>query len=80
MSKPELYDQYMITTLPRTPDLELSDKVVVSTIKSIDTSIIDIGVSKSTISSHITKPTPKLLWSYSLNPTTITPTIPQLMN
>lgn len=71
MSKPELYDQYMITTLPRTPDLELSDKVVVSTIKSIDTSIIDIGVSKSTISSHITKPTPKLLWSYSLNPTTV---------
>ncbi|CAX42560.1 U3 small nucleolar RNA-associated protein, putative [Candida dubliniensis CD36] len=71
MSKPELYDQYMITSLPRTPDLDLSEKVVVSTIKYIDTSIIDIGVSKSTISSYITKPTPKLLWSYSLNPTTM---------
>ncbi|EMG45327.1 putative U3 snoRNP protein Utp8, partial [Candida maltosa Xu316] len=71
MSQPDLYDQYMITSLPRTPDLKLSDKVVVPRISSVDTSIIDLGISKSVISSHITRPTPKLLWSYALNPTTI---------
>lgn len=71
MSKPDLYDQYMITSLPRTPDLQLSEKVVVPRISSIDSSIIDLGISKSIISSHITRPTPKLIWSYALNPTTL---------
>lgn len=71
MSKPDLYDQYMITSLPRTPDLQLSEKVVVPKISSIDNSIIDLGISKSIISSHITRPTPKLIWSHALNPTTL---------
>ncbi|RCK55141.1 U3 small nucleolar RNA-associated protein 8 [Candida viswanathii] len=71
MSKPDLYDQYVITSLPRTPDLTLSEKVIVPRITSIDASIIDLGISKSIIASHITRPTPKLIWSYALNPTTL---------
>ncbi|RLV90997.1 U3 small nucleolar RNA-associated protein 8 [Spathaspora sp. JA1] len=71
MSKPTLFNQYPITTLPRIPDLDLVQKVVIPGISSIDTSIIDLGISKSTISSHIIKPTPKLVWSHALSPSSV---------
>jgi len=68
---PSLTDSYPVATLPRIPDLGLSEKVVISSVKSPQSSIIDVGISKSIISSYIIKPTPKLLWSFALNPTTI---------
>ncbi|KAI3402602.2 UTP8 [Candida oxycetoniae] len=71
MSGPNLVNQYPITSLPRVNDVELSRKLVVSPIISHDTSIIDLGISKSMISSHLIKPSPKLLWSYALKPSVV---------
>lgn len=68
---PSLTESYPILTLPRIYDLDLSQKVVIPTIKSPDSSIIDLGISKSIISSYIIRPTPKLLWSFALSPTSI---------
>lgn len=68
---PSITDPYSIFTLPRISDIEVLKKVIVPAIKSADTSIIDLGVSKSIISSYLLKPTPKLVWSYSLSPSTI---------
>lgn len=71
MSTPSLSDAYSVATLPRITDVPLESKVTLPTITSTDTSIIDVGVSKSIISSYLLKPTPKLIWSYPLSPSTI---------
>lgn len=68
---PGLTESYPILTLPRIYDLSLSEKVVIPPLESPDSSIIDLGISKSIISSYIIRPTPKLLWSFALSPTSI---------
>lgn len=70
-SRPSFEDLYPLLTLPRIPDLGLADKVVIPPITSIDSTIIDLGISKSIISSYIIKPTPKLIWSFALSPTSV---------
>lgn len=66
---PRFEDLYPLLTLPRIPDLKFNDKIVISTVDSIESTTIDVGISKSIISSYIIKPTPKLIWSYALSPT-----------
>lgn len=68
---PSITDPYSIFTLPRISDIEILKKVIVPTLKSSDSPVVDLGVSKSIISSYLLKPTPKLIWSYSLSPSTI---------
>lgn len=68
---PTLVDLYSFVTLPRILDLKFTKKAVVPTVKSINTTHIDIGISKSIISSYVLKPTPKLEWSFPLSPSTI---------
>ncbi|ODV81472.1 uncharacterized protein CANTADRAFT_24404 [Suhomyces tanzawaensis NRRL Y-17324] len=70
-TNPSFEELYPLLTLPRIPDLALSSKVVIPKINSIDSTVIDIGISKSIISSYIIKPTPKLIWSFALSPTSI---------
>ncbi|KAI5967267.1 UTP8 [Candida margitis] len=70
MSSPQLADQYPILSLPRVKDVPLPQKLVFPQPRSADvSSIIDIGVSNSMLASYITKPSPKLIWSYSIKPT-----------
>ncbi|CUM56213.1 uncharacterized protein AC631_03646 [Debaryomyces fabryi] len=68
---PSLSDLYPLVSLPRITDLDLCHQVVIPTITSTNTTHIDIGISKSIISSYILKPTPKLVWSFPLSPSTI---------
>ncbi|KAK6458681.1 U3 small nucleolar RNA-associated protein 8 [Scheffersomyces xylosifermentans] len=68
---PSLTGSYPLSTLPRIPDLKLSEKVIIPTITSHEPNTIDVGISKSIISSYIIKPTPKLIWSYALSPSSI---------
>lgn len=70
-NRPSFEDLYPLLTLPRIPDLGLAEKVVIPPITSIDSTIIDLGISKSIISSYIIKPTPKLIWSFALSPTSV---------
>ncbi|KAK6200516.1 U3 small nucleolar RNA-associated protein 8 [Scheffersomyces amazonensis] len=72
-SRPSLKDHYSITILPRIADLNLSDRVTIPNLTSTlnDSNILDLGISKSIISSYIIKPTPKLVWSYALSPSSI---------
>lgn len=71
MSVPSITDSYSLVTLPRIPDVKLNEKVSTPIINSTETSIVDLGISKSIISSYLLKPTPKLIWSYPLSPSTI---------
>ncbi|KAG7664776.1 UTP8 [[Candida] subhashii] len=72
MTSPGLYDQYPITTLPRIPDIPLNSKLITPPQGISNTStIIDFAISKSSIASHVIKPSPRLLWSFTLSPTTI---------
>lgn len=70
-TQPSFEEPYPLLTLPRIPELKLDEKAVVSTVLSIDSNVIDVGISKSIISSYIIKPTPKLIWSHALSPTVI---------
>ncbi|KAG5418187.1 UTP8 [Candida metapsilosis] len=79
MSSPQLTDQYPILSLPRVNEVPLPRKVVIPQLSSADasastsssssSSVIDFGVSNSMLASYITKPSPKLIWSYSIKPT-----------
>lgn len=68
---PALSEHYALITLPRIPDVPLAEKVVTPVIRTTNASEIDLGVSKSIISSYLLKPTPKLVWSYPLSPSTV---------
>lgn len=64
-------DYYPIITLPRVSDIPLQNKVVIPPITNINETIIDIGISKSNISSYIIKPSPRLIWSHPISPSCI---------
>ncbi|QBM89829.1 U3 small nucleolar RNA-associated protein 8 [Metschnikowia aff. pulcherrima] len=72
---PALGDTYTLMELPRTPDLALSQRVVVAEAQKEKrfsvTDTIDVGISKLIIASYVLKPTPKLVWSFPLSPNTI---------
>ncbi|CAK9437755.1 uncharacterized protein LODBEIA_P21330 [Lodderomyces beijingensis] len=74
MSEPSLYNQYPITALPRVNDVEIEEKLVISQVDTAEgtaLSVVDFAVSKSMISSYLVRPSPKLLWSYSLKPSVV---------
>lgn len=64
-------DYYPIITLPRVSDIPLPNKVVIPPITNINETIIDVGISKSNISSYIIKPSPRLIWSHPISPSCI---------
>ncbi|KAG7883864.1 hypothetical protein KL938_002449 [Ogataea parapolymorpha] len=64
-----LWDPFMVTQLPRLPSkTSAASPCVISNIESPLSTQFDFGVSGSFIGTYITKPTPKLIWSYSLSP------------
>ena len=64
-------DSYPVHALLRLADLSFSKKAVFATPTSFKASQIDVGVSRSLILTFALKPTPKLVWSYPLPPSTI---------
>lgn len=72
---PSLGETFTLTELPRIPDLPLSERIVVpesqKNIPFDNTETIDLGISKLIFSSYVLKPTPKLVWSYPLSPSTV---------
>lgn len=63
-------DSHPIVTLPRVSDLPLKSRVVIP-VSPTDENHLDIGISKSNISNYITYPSPKLVWSYPISPSSI---------
>lgn len=72
---PSLGETYTLTELPRVPGLDLRERIVVAESHLwrtvADTDSIDLGISKLIISSYILKPSPKLVWSHPLSPSTL---------
>lgn len=66
---------YPIITLPRVNDLGLADRLKISTITSPLDSEIHLGISKSNISTYLINPSPRLIWSYPISPSTVIETI-----
>lgn len=64
-------DSYPVYALLRLPDLGLAKRAVFATPSSFKASQIDVGVSRSLILTLALKPSPKLVWSYPLPPSTI---------
>lgn len=69
-------DHYPIVTLPRVSDLPLKSRVVIPSNTSIELSgenggSISVGISKSNISNYVVYPTPRLIWSYPISPSSI---------
>ncbi|EGV63095.1 U3 snoRNP protein [Yamadazyma tenuis] len=64
-------DFYPILTLPRVSDLPLHSRVIVSPLSSITETNINIAISKSNISSYILYPSPRLVWSYPISPSSV---------
>ncbi|CAN3377416.1 hypothetical protein DIURU_003342 [Diutina rugosa] len=71
MTHSRLSDSYPVATLPRVAKVSLEERAVVSPLISPDSSVIDLGISKSIIASYLIKPSPKLVWSYPLSPKTV---------
>ncbi|OBA22371.1 hypothetical protein METBIDRAFT_77789 [Metschnikowia bicuspidata var. bicuspidata NRRL YB-4993] len=72
---PALGDTYTLMELPRTPDLALSQRVVVAEAQRgkrfAASDALDVGISKLLIASYVLTPTPKLVWLYPLSPATM---------
>lgn len=64
-------DYYPISTLPRIVDVDINLKVVTPPLASPNEQYIDIAISKSNISSYIIRPTPRLVWSYPISPSSV---------
>ncbi|GME70674.1 unnamed protein product [[Candida] boidinii] len=68
-SSASITEPFIVTSLPRLPDKPTSSKICcVSNIDSPTEFEFDIGVSGSFISTYITKPSPRMTWSYALSP------------
>lgn len=61
---------YPIITLPRVNDLNLPERLQVSTLTSLQDSAINLGISKSNISTYLINPSPRLVWSAPISPST----------
>lgn len=64
-------DLYELSLLPRIPDVELHEKCTVSSLESPSDAYVNVGISRSMVSSYVLKPTPKMIWSYTLPLSTI---------
>lgn len=69
-------DHYPIVTLPRVSDLPLKSRVILPSNPSIELSeenggSISVGISKSNISNYVVYPTPRLIWSYPISPSSV---------
>ncbi|SGZ46572.1 CIC11C00000003757 [Sungouiella intermedia] len=72
---PGLGESYSLAELPRIPDLLLPARVAIpesrKSLQHLTPDTIDLGISKLIIASYVLKPTPKLVWSYPLSPSTV---------
>lgn len=66
-----LQDPFKLVSLPRVTDLDLREKVVISSIDSPFCEHVYVGISRSSISAFSLKPSPKLTWTYAISPQTI---------
>ncbi|KAG7194276.1 uncharacterized protein KQ657_005003 [Scheffersomyces spartinae] len=66
-----LSESYMLATLPRVQDLPLLRKLILPQVSEIDASYLKVGITKSFVGSYVLRPTPKLIWSYPLNPAAV---------
>ncbi|ODV82607.1 hypothetical protein CANARDRAFT_227529 [[Candida] arabinofermentans NRRL YB-2248] len=62
-------EPYVVTSLPRLPvKSNVSQICTIANIESPTSNTFDIGISGSFIATFITRPSPKMIWSYSLSP------------
>ncbi|KAG0675560.1 hypothetical protein C6P40_005368 [Pichia californica] len=64
-----IYDPFVVTNLPRLPPKsDVSKLCFTSQINDSNSSNFDISISGSYIATFITRPSPKMIWSYALSP------------
>ena len=64
-----IYDPFVVTNLPRLPSKTDVSKLCFTTeINNANSSNFDISISGSYVATFITRPSPKLIWSYALSP------------
>lgn len=64
-----IYDPFVVTNLPRLPPKsDVSKLCFTSQINDAHSSSFDISISGSYIATFITRPSPKMIWSYALSP------------
>lgn len=64
-----IYDPFVVTNLPRLPSKsDVSKLCLTSQINDASSSNFDISISGSYIATFITRPSPKMIWSYALSP------------
>lgn len=67
-----IYDPFVVTNLPRLPPKsDVSKLCFTSQINDANSSNFDISISGSYIATFITRPSPKMIWSYALSPQAI---------
>lgn len=67
-----IYDPFVVTNLPRLPPkLDVSKLCLTSQIVDSNASSFDISISGSYLATFVTRPSPKMIWSYALSPETI---------
>lgn len=64
-------ESYPVHALLRLADLSLAKKAVFATPTSFKATQIDVGVSRSFVLTFALKPSPKLIWSFPLPPSTV---------
>ncbi|KAI0465168.1 hypothetical protein LJB42_000390 [Komagataella kurtzmanii] len=71
VAETKISDPYTISYLPRLGvEVEGEQNYKVANIESKDNNFIDIAISGSFVGTYILKPTPKLIWSHGLSPST----------
>lgn len=64
-----IYDPFVVTNLPRLPPKsDVSKLCLTSQINDSNSSSFDISISGSYLATFITRPSPKMIWSYALSP------------
>lgn len=66
----ELSELFALITLPRILDIGLAQKAVVLEVRLAQQQVVDLGILRSAICSYVLRPTPTLVWTYALSPTT----------
>lgn len=66
----ELSELFALIKLPRILDIGLAQKAVVLEVRLAQQQVIDLGILRSAICSYVLRPTPTLVWTYALSPTT----------
>lgn len=67
-----IYDPFVVTNLPRlSSKSDVSKLCLTSQITDSNASSFDISISGSYLATFVTRPSPKMIWSYALSPETI---------